>query len=192
MKRSHAWLVTMPIALAGIEAAHALANAVFGSPEGAGELFASAASGSGLAPIAAGLGAACVLAGLAAKVVGAGASRPRTFALPFALLPPLAFVLLEVAEGLFHRGTVPWSDLHEPTFLVGLALQVPFALLGYSISRLVLRLGSRLCELLTRASGPQRPAALVEIVSPGSLRLRSRRGSPELGRAPPSAVGASG
>jgi hypothetical protein len=44
------WLLILPVVLAGIEAAHALANALTGAP--ASEVFASAASGPGCPGVA--------------------------------------------------------------------------------------------------------------------------------------------
>jgi hypothetical protein len=44
-RRNAHWLLTLPVVLAGIEAAHALANSLTGAP--ASEVFASAASGRG-------------------------------------------------------------------------------------------------------------------------------------------------
>jgi len=54
VRRQAVWLVTLPLVLAGIEGAHAAANAALGAPEG--EVFATAASGrDALMPVAASL-----------------------------------------------------------------------------------------------------------------------------------------
>jgi hypothetical protein len=44
-------------------------------------------------------------------------------------------------EAVAHRGTIQFSEVGEPTFLVGLLLQLPFALAAYVVARLLLRAG---------------------------------------------------
>jgi hypothetical protein len=188
--------VVVPIALAGVAAAHGLANAAFGSPEGRGELFASAASGADLLPLCAATALAVMLLGLGFRVA-ARSSLPqsaRALALPFACLPPLAFVLLELLEGLLHRGTVPWGEVLEPTFLAGLALQLPFALASYLVARLLLQAGDRLRALLLRERSAPPPGRAALVVSrPRDDRSRSCAcGSRERDRAPPVGLAVSG
>src|SRR5215470_10163322 len=102
MRKHAVWLVTLPVALVGIEAAHALANALFGAP--ASEVRESAESGAGLIPVLATLALAPLLCGLVGRVVGLWSTPrgSRAVVLPFVLLPPLGFVLLEVGEALVH------------------------------------------------------------------------------------------
>jgi hypothetical protein len=186
--RGGAWLVGLPLTLAGVLLAHALANAVFGSPEGRNELFASAASGAQLVPVVAAVSTAALLVGLALRV-GGWWSLPTdapTLAAPFACLPPLAFVLIEAFEGLLNRGVIPFGDALQPTFLVGLALQLPFALAAYLLAKLLLRAGDglRLRFLRESASSTVRLPAPVrprERIRPHSLASLSRL----RGRAPP-------
>ncbi len=182
-------MVTLPIALVGIEAAHALANASFGSPEKAGEIFASAASGAELVPMLSALALALLVLGLGGRVAGRWwlPQGAPLLALPFACLPPVAFVLLELVEALAHRGRVPADLGFEPAFLAGLVLQIPFALTGYLVARLLLRLsdGVRTLILRGRAAPPgERPAALPSKPRDDPPR-RARRGGAHLGRAPP-------
>jgi hypothetical protein len=155
MSRPATWLVSLPIVLAGIEAAHALANASFGSPAGEGELFAAERSGSELLPLVAALALGSVLLGLAARVLERAGALPGRRALPFACLPPVAFVLLELLEGLLHDGIVPLGAPLEPTFICGLVLQLPFAVAGYAVARALLRLGDRVRRLV--AARPPAP-----------------------------------
>ena len=182
-------MVTLPIALVGVEAAHALANAAFGSPEEAGEIFARVASGAELVPVLSALALALVLLGLSGRVAGRW-WLPRdapALALPFALLPPVAFVLLELLEALLHRGHVPADLVVEPALVVGLGLQFPFALAGYLVARLLLRLSDGVRGLIVRrrAAPPLDPPRAL----PSPLRedppLPARRGGAHLGRAPP-------
>jgi hypothetical protein len=44
------------------------------------------------------------------------------------LLSPAAFVVQEHVERFVHSGQMPWTTALQPSFLVGLALQLPFAL----------------------------------------------------------------
>jgi hypothetical protein len=189
-------LVTLPIALVGIEAAHALGNAAFGSPEEAGEIFASTASGAELVPLLSALALALVLLGMGGRVAGRWWSpqNARSPGLPFACLPPLAFVLLELLETLFHRGHVPASLTIEPAFLAGLVLQLPFALTGYLVARLLLHLsdGVRRLILRRRALPPLEPPPALASPPPEDPARPVRRGSAHLGRAPPLAPRVSG
>jgi hypothetical protein len=182
VRRRLTWLVTVPLGLAGIEAAHALANAAFGSPAEGGELFADARSGAGLLPLAGALALASVVPGLAARAARPGGPRAR--ALPFALLPPIGFVALETIESLLHSGALPAVSA---TLVAGLALQAPFALAGYLAARALLRLGDRAGRLLAELRpAPLRPAPvapprdLLSRRAPVSCRPHARSG-----RAPP-------
>jgi hypothetical protein len=189
MRRGHAlaWLVTVPIALIGVASAHALANLAFGSPEEAGELFAAPDSGSGLVPVLAALALGLVAVGLAGRIAAAEVPRrTRAVALPFAALPPVGFLALELLEGLLHRGVVPWSSLLGATFLVGLFLQLPFAVAGYLAARGLLRAAEELRRLV-RQPPPSLPASAPRALAPaGEPDPRvAERGCSRLGRAPP-------
>jgi len=189
--RSAAWLITLPLALAGVEAAHAIANGVFGSPEGPGELFASTASGARLVPLLAALGGGLVAAGVCARLLGtdAAADRGRLAALPFACVPPVAFVALEAVESLAHTGGSPLADLGEPTFVAGLLLQMPFALVAYAVAAALLGVGTavqrwfvgRRARLL---GGPRKAASRPVGERPRGLSLACGY----RGRAPPRLV----
>jgi hypothetical protein len=53
----------------------------------------------------------------------------------FALLPAAGFVVQEHVERLIGTGSIPADLVAEPTFLVGLALQLPFALAALLLTR---------------------------------------------------------
>lgn len=186
MRRGAAWLVTAPIALAGVVAAHAVANRLTGSPEGAGELFSSAESGAEMAPALGALAVSLVLVGLARRVAGAHAGR-RARAVPFACLAPVAFVVLELLEGVAHRGGVPWHELLEPTFAIGLLLQLPFAAAGYVVARLLLRISDAVRQLIVpRWSALRRPVPTLVAFSTASERpRRTTAHAAHPGRGPP-------
>jgi hypothetical protein len=197
-KGSHtAWLVSLPLALAGLEAAHAVGNMLAGAPEPGAEVFETPGSGAGLLPLVAALAVAFVAAGLVARIAGgrSGSHRSRSLALPFALIAPVGFIVLEAAEGIAGSGAVPWGEATAPAFLVGLALQLPFALAGYQVARLLLRAGDGIRSLLERrrAAVPAGRPRRVRFAPPADDAARSRavvasRG----GRAPPGPVAAFG
>lgn len=154
MRRRLAWLVALPSMLAGTEAAHALAYRIV-FPQSHVRFVALAISGHGYLawlPLVLALGGAAALVGLGAAALDA--ARGRTVgavpAVAFALLPPLAFALQELLELSLHTGTFAWHVLAAPTFLPGLALQLPFAVLAYVAARLLLRAAVRLGKLLSQ------------------------------------------
>src|ERR1700722_16647978 len=130
-RRWLAWLLAVPLMFAGTETAHWLAfRLVCPTPWERAQVLA--ASGHGYLtywPIAAGIGGAMTLAAVAlgarghARGPGGSSPPPR---LVFAPLPPLAFALQEHLESLVHSGSIT-GVAESPTFIVGLALQLPFA-----------------------------------------------------------------
>jgi hypothetical protein len=129
--------------------------------------------------------AACVLASLAVTAADAARGRPAR-ALPawaFALLPPLAFALQELLELSLHTGTFAWRAVLAPTFLPGLLLQIPCALLMYVAARVLLRAAERIGIALARVtSSVERARVLAAEPSEPSARLLAGR---RLARAPP-------
>jgi hypothetical protein len=111
----------------------------------------------------------------------------------FTLLPPVAFVAQEHIERLVGSGSIPYDLTVEPTFLVGLALQLPFALAALLLTRALYALGfgvgrvlaSRLALGRPLRQGPpallRRPAS-VTLVGPSVLALGHGQ------RAPPAAA----
>ncbi len=102
---------------------------------------------------------AALLVALAASLASAirGRRRPDVPVWFFGLVPPLGFVVQEHLERLLHAGTVPYATALEPVFVVGLLLQLPFAVAAYLLARAVVTLG----ELVARALGSARRARLV-------------------------------
>jgi hypothetical protein len=105
----------------------------------------------------------------------------------FALLPPLGFAVQEHVERLLHDGTLPFSAALEPTFLVGLLLQLPFALFALLIARALLRVAHAVGRVLAPRRGMDRlrpsapPAPPASPALPGISVLALRRAE----RAPP-------
>jgi hypothetical protein len=169
------WLVSLPVALAGCLAAHFAAYAL-ATPTA----HAHASHGYlGHLPLVGGAALAVVLAAALRQAVrGRRGTRPSPWL--FALLPPLAFALQEHAERLAEPALV----VAEPTFLLGLALQLPFAALALLLARAILRVADALCALLTppprrRPSAPRLPApAWLAPLHPILTTATSERGPP--------------
>lgn len=171
-RRWLAWLLAVPLMVAGTETAHWLAFRLV-YPNVWERSQALAASGHGYLtywPVAAGIGGAMTLAAVALGARGhahgaRGDSSPPP-ALVFALLPPLAFALQEHLESLVHSGSIT-GVAESPTFVVGLALQLPFALVAFAAAWLLLRV-ARLVGARLRGCAPRRaPSTPI-----GTLRPR--------------------
>ncbi|HTZ04839.1 MAG TPA: hypothetical protein VMB53_03695 [Gaiellaceae bacterium] len=172
MRRCLAWLVAVPLMLAGSEAAHVLAYRV-AYPALPVRLHALLATGHGYwrwLPLAFGVAAAVVALSLAVTAADAARGR-RSRGLPawaFALLPPVAWVVQEHLELWIHAGVFPWHEFARPTFLPGLALQLPFALLAYLAARLLLRVAEDAGRAVARLA-PPRARAVVPSGPPSHL-----------------------
>jgi hypothetical protein len=68
----------------------------------------------------------------------------------FFVLPLLAYSLQESLERLMNAESFPFQALLEPRFLVGLALQLPFAVVAFLLGWLLFQTGRRLLRLLAR------------------------------------------
>jgi hypothetical protein len=184
VRRAPRWLVTLPVVLAAIECGHALGNLVAGAPRG--ELFASPGSGLGALPLVGLVLASLAAAGVAARATGTG-RQPRAVALPFALLPPAGFVLLELGESLSEPGRFRFGG---PAFALGLLFQLPAAVLGYLVARALLRLGDEARTLLLGL--PRAPLALAapapRLIPADELLVSFRPADRLRGRAPPVAA----
>ena len=132
------WLLALPLMGAGSLAAHA-ASYRLAMPDAHDRLRALQASGHSYfdhLPLLIALIAAPALIALGFAVFGRARGAPRPLAAwPFALLPPLCFVLQEHLERLAHSGTFPWTAGLERTFVIGLLLQGPFALTAFLLAR---------------------------------------------------------
>ena len=161
MRRRLPWLLALPVMAAGSLAAHSLSY-LFTS--------ARAAEYGGEASERAGTGSASYLVlflGLlvAMTVVGAGArlllarrrGRRGLEHSPwlFFVLPPLAFASQEFVERVLRAEAFPFHAALEPRFLLGLALQLPFALLALFVARALSRVVERLVRALARPRTPR-------------------------------------
>jgi hypothetical protein len=189
MRRCLAWLVALPSMLAGTEAAHAVAYRIV-FPQSHVRVVALAVSGHGYLawlPLVLALTGAAALVALGAA--GMDAARGRAVgavpAVAFAIVPPLAFALQELLELSLHTGTFAWHVFAAPTFLPGLALQLPFALLAYVAARLLVRAAVHLGKLLSRPARVRGVLVFANDVRLLESRSPRRNAAP---RAPPLAA----
>jgi hypothetical protein len=181
-RRLLAWCLTLPLALMGSQAAHWLAYRL-AVPNGEQRAHVLAARGHAYLDWApAGIAVCTVLAGCAfVGQVRALARGCRGVVAPspwlLASLGPAIFCLQEWFERLAHEGSLSWSAVTERTFVVGLLLQFPVALVAYAVARLILRVATRVASLLGRKfTLPHRaiesePCAAVLGLRPGVLAL---------------------
>jgi hypothetical protein len=155
------WLVAIPLMVAGSLSAHEVSYWLV-VPDAAARATVLEASGHGYlseAPLVLGVLGAVLLAALAGRVVSSlrGAAPARLAPLPVFLVPLLGFALQEHLERLLHAGELPVSAALEPTFLIGLALQLPFALAALMIARMLVHAADEVARALV--ADPPRPTA---------------------------------
>jgi hypothetical protein len=161
MRRALTWLLALPLVVAGSQAAHLL-DYWFVEPDAHERAHLLASTGHAYfayAPLAAAIGGAIVLLALTGAVIerasrGTAPCAPRTGV--FGALPFVVFALQEHLERFLHDGGFPWTAALEPTFLLGLALQLPFGLLAYLLARLLLRAAAEVGRLLAEHDRPAR------------------------------------
>ena len=160
-------MVALPVAAASWLTAHCLAyvlvppahgGAMHDHMEESHNWFASmpVLVAAGVTLLAAGL-VLCVGEGLRGAPARTQAPAPL-----FALLPPIGFAVQEHLEELLASGSAPYAVVLEPTFLMGLALQLPFAIGALLLAGALYALGHRFGRLLARAI----PAARAVLLRP--------------------------
>jgi hypothetical protein len=122
-----AWVLATPVAAAGVLATHAFAYRLTGAPLGPVHHYLQHV------PEVVIVLASLALVGLALQ----DRSLSRLSPWWVAPLAPVGFACQEHLERLVHTGHMPFL-VSSPTFLLGLALQVPVALASVALVRLVL------------------------------------------------------
>jgi|SRR5215211_1074629 len=186
MRYRAAWLIPLPLVVASWLGAHSLAYWLV-SPGGTGHMALHTVSGHGYlgyAPALAVWGLALVLAGLVLSV-GDGVRGRRPSPPPLrvlVLLPSVGFAVQEHLERLIGTGSIAHDLVPEPAFLVGLALQLPFAvaalLVAHALTALGFGIGRALARLLILPRQvpalpplPLRSPASAALVTPSVLAL---------------------
>jgi hypothetical protein len=197
VERIAVWLLSLPLLVGGSAVAHWAAYRLV-YPAGGERAEVLAESGHGYlthAPQAIAVAAAVAAVAFAVRALTArcrpGCRRPGLRLLPFAALPLIAFVLQEHLERLLHDGVMPLDAALQPTFAVGLALQVPFGLVAFGLARLLLQIAERVMRT-ARPAPPRRRLAPAPVTIPSSLLLAPRAGVLARARGlrgPPLAVG---
>ena len=173
MNRTRVWLVVSPVVAAGVLTAHWLAYRLTSTPTDPFHGYLEHAPQVLLL---------LALAGMILAAVTARVDAPPSWAFPFVGLA--TFVLQEHLERLVHGGGAPFL-LTSPAFLLGLALQIPVALVAWALARWLLG--------AVRQGRPRTPPrvriVLARVVDPISVLARDRRrqtaGSRPAGAAPP-------
>ena len=170
MNHPRAWLAVSPVVAAGVFVAHSLAYRLTGTPSAPLHSYLAHAPQVLLVLAVAGF----VIGGLGARL-----DAPPARAFPLAALA--TFVVQEHVERIAHGGGL-LALVTSPAFLVGVALQIPVALVAWALARWLLaavrvRLGRRAA----------RPQYLLGILVPRRLvvaflqvRIPPGRGPPRL------------
>ncbi|MGH3031519.1 MAG: hypothetical protein ACRDNE_12305 [Gaiellaceae bacterium] len=166
-----AWLLGLPLLAVGWLSAHALAYELVPVEEHGHGYLAQA-------PLFLTLCAATLGVALASRIAGRrGRGLPRWLA---GALPLVGFAVQEHLERGLAVGAVPWGTALEPVFLLGLVLQLPFAVAALLVARALTALADAVAA---------RPAARPRF----PLRVAPARPAPaELAAAPVLARGWAG
>ena len=192
-RRVAAWALAVPLMLVGSQVAHVFAYRLV-YPVARVRLHELVITGHrymSLWPVLLGIAGGIELAALLSIGIGSFRRRRYTPAPPwaFAVMPPLAFFCQEFLERWLAGGSFPSWMFLQPTFRVGLALQLPFALLAYLVARVLLRVADEIGTALRRfADGVQTlglsrtwfPFTLAPLRVPALAGGHAGRGPPPL------------
>lgn len=180
-----AWLLSLPLSAAGMLLAHEFAWE-FATHEHAAE------AGHGYLEygvVFAALGAAIFLVAATAQLIrgvsGAGVAGAPS-ARVFAIVPIVGFLLQEHLEHVVAARELEITFFLSTPFVLGLALQIPFALAAFGVARLVLGLVARVARAVSTLE--LLPALKsLRLVIPAATELPPRPAVAALraGRAPP-------
>lgn len=190
MRRSVAWLLSLPLTVLGAVLAHATAYRLVEPASGErAELLAETGHAYlALWPLLITAAVTVAVAGfLFCAFEGArGRGNANVPSWPLPVLPVAAFAVQEHLERLLHDGAFPSVLVVEPVFLVGLLLQLPFALAALVATRALGSAAYALGEALA-AARPYRltaPAVTPPVAAVAVPRLRPLAAC-AAGRGPP-------
>ncbi len=155
--RRLAWLLCLGLMAAGSVLAHALAYSI-APPAHRSHAGMNHGQGESVFPhlevCLAVCGAIAVLAFGISLFDRVSAARPHVAPVwAFTLVPPAGFILQEHLEHAFATGALPVTAFAEPTFVLGLLLQVPFAFAAFLVARWLLAVA---VALVARLGTPPR------------------------------------
>jgi hypothetical protein len=182
-----AWLTSLGLLGAGWVSAHVLSYVLFVPHAERGEVLARTGHGYFRPSDLLVLLVLVALAGVLAVVAGGSAGRaPSRFWL--ASIPPLGFIVQEHVERTVSGGAFPVHLITEPRFLVGLLLQIPFAICALLFATLLLRTADRLARGLAAraASTPLAAWPCSPLVQVSDLPRRAALAAGYSERGPPS------
>ncbi len=191
MRRQLAWLSLAPLMVGGLLAGHSLGYRIVtpDAHERADVLGHSGHGYLGYAPLALAVCFGLLLAAMLFRAVAGYRGEPLRPAASRAiiLLPPLAFVVQEHLERFLSSGEVPWTAALQPSFLLGLALQLPFALaallLAWALDSVAHAVGRALAAFTpSLVFAPFVPHPVRVVAAPTPIGLARGYGA----RAPPS------
>jgi hypothetical protein len=161
MRRHLAWPLAAPLSVLGVLCAHWLSYRLV-VPDSHARAHVLAATGHGYmsyAPLVVGVSLALIVLGFGSAIVRelrGCEPRPGAPAWLVGLLPPLAFVLQELLERYAQHGWVEWSVVLEPTFVLGLGLQLPFALVAALLTVALSRAARAVAAILAQLPAHRR------------------------------------
>lgn len=134
-----AWVLSLGLAAAGGLVAHGLAYRIAEpDPERRHRLLESTGHGYFDPTLIGSLCVALTVLGFAGCVHAGIRRGTRPPLWLFALVPPIGFALQEHAERMLHHNSFSAGTVLEPTFLAGLLLQLPFAIVALLMARALL------------------------------------------------------
>lgn len=154
IRRLRLWLVMLPLLGASTQAASLLIDRHAPKSYENAEIFSRSSASHSLLPLVAALGGAAFFCALwsCATTPAAGRRLPLWV---FAFLPAGVFTVQEHVEYLLAHGHMPWLLPTNTVFLAGLLLQIPFGVLAYLVSRLLVGIASAIAG----RSPAERPAS---------------------------------
>ena len=168
MTHPRAWLAVSPVVAAGVFVAHSLAYRLTGTPSAPLHSYLAHAPQVLLV---------LALAGFVIGGLGARLDTPPARAFPLAALA--TFVIQEHVERIAHGGELV-SLVTSPAFLVGVALQIPVALVAWALARWLLA-----AVRVRRRRPATRPRHVLGVLAPRELVVAFDRVRIPPGRAPP-------
>jgi hypothetical protein len=182
-----AWLLGLPLAAIGWLAAHAVSYDLVAG-DGRTRAHVLAASGHGYLEHAPLLAGGCVVLAAGGFLLRArGQARRSVSTWTLGALPVAGFAAQEFAERALHNGDLPWGVAFEPVFLVGLALQLPFALVAARVGRAL----TGFADAVEAQKVPRprlSPCTDLPLVRAAERRTTGVLAAGHAGRAPPFAV----